>query len=534
MPPYITFKNSYLMPLFTRLFFIFTVTILSQTAYAAPGEKAPARQNDEGKGPFPELILRGVNVITGEGAPIRGPVDIVISNKRISAIVSVGYPQVPIKGARPKAGPNTTEMDLSGHYVLPGFIDMHGHIGGSANDIPAEYVFKLWLAHGITTVREPGSFNGLDWVLDHVERSNKNTIVAPRIIPYLGFGMGSDVPISTPKQATSWVKKAAKDGAKGIKFFGSTPDIMKAALKEAKNQNLGTMMHHAQLNVMSMNALDSARLGLTTMEHWYGLPEALFTQQTIQRYPTSYNYNDEQHRFEEAGRLWQQAPPKGSETWNSVRDELISLDFTINPTMTIYSASRDLMRERNAVWHEDYTLPTLWDFFTPSRYAHGSYWFDWTTQNEIDWKQNYAIWMDFLNDFKNNGGRVTTGSDAGYIYKIYGFAFINELELLQEAGFTPYEVIQSATLNGAQALGMDKDLGSITVGKMADLVIVEHNPLQNFKLLYGTGHYKLNENNEAVRVGGVKYTIKDGIVYDAKELLQDVREMVEQAKQIED
>lgn len=520
---------------FFRLLFTLLLAYFSApSVFAAPGEKAPMRALDEGKGPYPELILRGVNIISGEGAPVRGPVDIVINNQRITNIVSVGYPQVPITGARPKAGPNTTEMDLTGHYVLPGFIDMHGHIGGSANDIPAEYVFKLWLAHGITTVREPGSFNGLEWVLDHVNRSNNNSIVAPRIIPYLGFGMGSDAPISTPKQAVAWVKKAAKDGAKGIKFFGSSPDIMQAALSEAEKQGLGTMMHHAQLNVMSMNALDSARLGLTTMEHWYGLPEALFTHQTIQRYPSDYNYNDEQHRFEEAGKLWQQAAPKGSQKWNAVRDELIALNFTINPTMTIYQASRDLMRERNAVWHQEYTLPTLWDFFTPSRYAHGSYWFDWTTQNEIDWKQNYAIWMDFLNDFKNHGGRVTTGSDSGYIYKIYGFGFISELELLQEAGFTPYEVIQSATLNGAQALGMDKDIGSITIGKLADLVILEYNPLQNFKLLYGTGHYRLNDNNEAVRMGGVKYTIKDGIIYDAKALLADVRAIVQEAKQAKD
>lgn len=506
------------------------VLVNTSLSYASPGEKAPARAENEGKGPFPELILRGVNIINGEGAPLRGPVDIVINNNRISNIVSVGYPQVPIKGKRPKAGPNTTEMDLSGHYVLPGFIDMHGHIGGSADNIPAEYVFKLWLAHGITTVREPGSFNGLDWVLDHVKRSQQNTIVAPRIIPYLGFGMGSEKPIFTPKQAQKWVKMAAKDGAKGIKFFGATPAIMKAALAEAQKQGLGTMMHHAQLSVMDMNVIDSARLGLGTMEHWYGLPEALFTDKTIQHYPSSYNYNDEQHRFEEAGRLWRQAAPKGSAKWQSVRDELIALDFTINPTMTIYQASRDLMRERNAIWHETYTLPTLWDFFTPSRYAHGSYWFDWTTQNEIDWKQNFRIWMDFLNDFKNHGGRVTTGSDSGYIYKIYGFGFISELELLQEAGFSPYEVIQAATLNGAQALGLEQDIGSISIGKLADMVILEHNPLQNFKLLYGTGHYRLNDENQATRVGGVKYTIKDGIVYDAKELLEDVANIVDAAK----
>ena len=503
--------------------------LVSLNVLAEAGKKAPDRQVS--KGPYNKIILRGGIIVNGEGAPARGPMDIVIENDRITRIVNVGNPGVPIISQnRPIAKKGDLEIDVQGQYILPGFIDMHGHIGGSADNIPAEYVFKLWLAHGITTVREPGSFNGIDWVMDHVERSNKNSITAPRIIPYVGFGMGQTDPITTPEQAKSWVKKIAKQGAKGIKFFGAPPKIMSAALSEAKKQNLGSMMHHAQLEVTNMNVVDSARLGLTTMEHWYGLPEALFNHQHIQNYSPDYNYNNEQDRFGEAGRLWQQAALPSSETWEQVRNELISLDFTINPTMTIYEASRDLMREMNADWHNDYTLPTLWEFFQPNRYAHGSYWFDWTTDDEIAWKKNYQKWMAFLNDYKNHGGRVTTGSDAGYIFKIYGFAYIRELELLREAGFNALEVIQSATINGAQALGMEDEIGSIRVGKKADLVIVNENPLRNLKVLYGTGHFKLDDTNKPSRVGGVNYTIKDGIIYDAKALLADVRKMVIEAK----
>ena len=138
--------------------------------------------------------------------------------------------------------------------------------------------------------------------------------------------------------------------------------------------------------------------------------------------------------------------------------------------------------------------------------------------------------MQFLNDYKNHGGRVTLGSDAGYIWKIYGFAYIREMELLQEAGFHPLEVIRSATFLGAQLLGMDDRIGSIRPGKLADLVIVDENPVANFKVLYGTGHFKLGDDNQPVRVGGVKYTIKDGIVYDARQLLADVRQIVYDAK----
>ena len=498
-------------------------------ALAAGDAKAPERTT--GEGPYKRLILRGGIVINGEGAPARGPMDIVIENDRIVKIVNVGNPGVPIAPTRrPKARPGDKEINIEGQYVLPGFIDMHGHIGGSADNIPAEYVFKLWLAHGITTVREPGTFNGIDWVMDHVKRSEENTIAAPRIMPYFVFGLGLDESITTAKQAKKWVKSIPKKGAKGIKFFGATPEIMTAALNEAKEQRLGSMMHHAQLDVTNMNVLDSARLGLTSMEHWYGLPEALFEHQHIQNYSPDYNYNNEQHRFAEAGRLWQQAAKQNSEKWLSVRDELLSLDLTLNPTFTIYEANRDLMRDMNAEWHKEYTLPTLWDFFQPSRNAHGSYWFDWTTDDEIAWKKNYQQWMSFVNDYKNHGGRVTVGSDSGYIFKIYGFSYIRELELLREAGFNALEVIQAATINGAEALGMADEIGSIRVGKKADLVIVGENPLRNFKVLYGTGHFRLDENNKPIRAGGVNYTVKDGIVYDAKLLLKQVKTMVEQAK----
>jgi hypothetical protein len=270
------------------------------------------------------------------------------------------------------------------------------------------------------------------------------------------------------------------------------------------------------------------------MEHWYGLPEALFTDRVIQDYPADYNYNNEQDRFGQAGRLWKQAAPRGSERWNEVIDTLIERDFTIDPTLTIYEASRDLMRAMRAEWHEDYTHPTLWGWYRASRKAHGSYWFYWTTEDEVEWKNNFQIWMSFLKDFHDRGGRLAVGSDSGFIYKVFGFGYVRELELLQETGLHPLEVIRAATINGAELIGMDNKIGTISTGKFADLVIVAENPLANFKVLYGTGAMKLDdENDEVIRVGGVRYTIKDGIVFDAPALLEDVRQIVASAKAAE-
>ncbi|HEX2091992.1 MAG TPA: amidohydrolase family protein [Longimicrobiaceae bacterium] len=522
------------------ILFAAVVLLTAPAAAQAPSSIAPApdRRPDEGEGPYPRLIIRGATLIDGTGAPPVGPVDIVVEGNRIREFRSVGYPGVPIRDRNRPTGA-TREIDATGMYVLPGFVDVHAHIGGAAQGTPAEYVYKLWLAHGITTVRDPGSLNGVDWTLRERERSARNQIVAPRIFSYVTPGLSWDRgPVTTPELGREYVRWAARRGVDGFKLgLGQyyDPDVMEAMIQEAKKHGLGTTAHLAQTGVARMNVLDAARVGLGSIQHWYGLPEALFTDRRVQRYPADYNYNDEQHRFGEAGRLWSQAAPPGSPRWNQVIDELVRLGFVIDPTFNIYEASRDLMRARTAEWHERYTLPSLWAFYQPSREAHGSYWFDWTTQNEIDWRENYRLWMAFINDFKNRGGQVCAGSDSGFIFQLYGFGFIRELELLQEAGFHPLEAIRAATLCGAEELsrprGRRPEFGTVRPGMLADLVIVDQNPVRNLKVLYGTGHFRLDDaTNRPTRTGGVKYTVKDGIVYDARRLLADVEEMVTRAK----
>ncbi len=485
---------------------------------------APDRRAGEGVGPFRTLAIRNAILIDGSGAPPRGPVTIIIRGNRIASI----------GGSTAEAD---TVIDANGMYVMPGFIDLHTHTGGVPKAPEAEYVYKLWLAHGVTTTRDAGA-GGSDFILNERARSAKNEIVAPRIFAYARPGSGSGWEggrIDTPAKAREWVRWAANKGIDGMKLGAERPEIMGALLDEAKKHGLGSMAHLNQLGVHEMNAIDAARLGLGTVTHFYGLFESMYRDADIQPFPTDYNYADEQNRFGYVARQWNMVHPRGSDEWTALLKEFKELDVTLDPTMAIYVAGRDVARARTLEWHDRYTLPSLRAYYEPSRRNHGSYWFDWTTEDEVAWRNFYRVWMQFLVDYKNIGGRVTTGSDAGFIYSTYGFGYIQEFELLQEAGFTPLEVLRAATYHGAQTLHKPKgtpiEIGVVRPGMLADLVMVEENPLQNFKVLYGTGAVRLNDETDVVeRVGGVRYTIKDGIIYDAKALLADVARMVEEAK----
>jgi hypothetical protein len=189
------------------------------------------------------------------------------------------------------------------------------------------------------------------------------------------------------------------------------------------------------------------------------------------------------------------------------------------------------MRARTQEWHKTYAMPSIWKFWEPNRENHGSFYYDWTTADEVSWKRFIHRYMMLVNDYKSIGGRVAGGTDAGFIYSLYGFAAIRELELLQEAGFTANEAIRAYTRDAARTIaapkGVEPEYGMVRVGQYADLIVTPENPLANFKTLYGTGTMRLNDaTGKLERVGGIRWTVRNGVVYDAKKLLADVAGMV--------
>jgi hypothetical protein len=248
----------------------------------------------------------------------------------------------------------------------------------------------------------------------------------------------------------------------------------------------------------------------------------------VQDFPPDHNANNEINRFGRAGELYIQKN-LNREKLSAVLDLMVSNGVAWCPTFSIYEASRDLLRAQNLPWYREYLHPVMEEYFQPDLSHHGSYFIGWTNTQEVRWRKSYQVWMDAVREFALKGGLVTTGDDSGFIYSLYGFGYLRELELMEEAGFHPLEVIRNATVNGATLLGVADRLGRIRQGYLADLIIVNGNPLENLHVLnpYGTG---INVNNTSQHGGGIEWTIKDGIPYSVATLMKQTREMVAQAR----
>jgi imidazolonepropionase-like amidohydrolase len=439
---------------------------------------------------------------------MRGPLDVVVEGNRIAAV----------RGAdrRPDAYKDEKHLlDGAGMYLLPGFINSHVHLHDERAGIsqPFEYEYKVWLSCGITTVRDVGS--DPKKALAERRKSQEGAIVAPRLYIYLVAGG------ATPEEGRKSVRAVKEQGADGVKIFGLDRDIMEAIVDEATKLGLKVADHMA---VEETDARDAATFGVDTIEHWYGIPDAAL--KGSQDFPPSYNFNNESDRFRWAGHLWREADPVKLE---AVLTEMVKRGVGWIPTFSTYEACRDMTRARNLPWFEEYLHPALEEYFKPSPARHGAFSWGWSTEDEIAWKENYRIWMKAVRDFADKGGLVGAAEDAGFIYTLYGFTFLSELELLQEAGFHPIDVIRCATGNNAKLMGLENQLGRVRQGWLADLILIDENPLANLKFLYPTGVLDVRDGKTVVR-GGIKWTIKDGIVYSTPTLIQEVKDMVEKAR----
>ncbi len=494
--------------------------ILAGAALTGPNAGAQTKNVTHGDRPGGRLAIRNVLVVQGNGTPAEGPYDVIVEGNRIVDMVALD--PVAANAGRTRRAAADAEIDGTGKYLLPGLINAHGHLQNERGGLPQpyDYQFKLWLASGVTTVRDVSSGGDAKEFLELKERSAAGKIAAPRLYLYTGYTKGPA--IRTVEQARLRVREVKALGVDGIKIGGMERDLVAAMADEARKAGL-PVAHH--VGVEETTVWDDVKFGTRSIEHWYGVPDAAF-EEGVQSFPSNFNYNDETHRFRYAGRIWREASP---ERLRKVLQAMVDSNVAWDPTLVIYEASRDLQRAETQPWFKDYLHPTLEEFFRPNPANHGSYFIGWSSIDETFWKENYRIWMAALRDFERMGGLIGVGEDAGFIYQMYGFGLVRELELHQEAGFHPLKVIQHATANNAKIIGVEKELGRVRVGYLADLILVNGNPLEDLKVLYPTGTTAIKDGKE-IRAGGVEWTIKDGIPYNGARLMEEVKDLVAKAR----
>ena len=430
--------------LISKIICFSVIVLLAGSLSSFAQEKLPQHAERANK-----LVITNAMMLDGVGTPAEGPVDIAIEENRIVDISRS-------KENSPYRESADAIIDGEGKYVLPGFINMHGHLMDSRSGLPMpfQYQYNLWIGSGITTIRDVGS--DYDKALAQKKLSEENSIIAPRMFLYMWFPGGN-----TEEEIRMTVRQLKEKGAEGLKFHQLDKFTFLIAADEAAKLSLKTAHH---VGVKDANAWHDAEAGTSTIEHWYGVPDAALDG--VQNFPADFNHNNELHRFRYAGRLWREANP---EKLQKVLQKLVASNVAWDPTLCIYEASRDLQRAITQPWFKEYLHPTLEKFFMPNPDSHGSFFFGWTSTDEAYWKENYRIWMKAVKDFAEIGGTVTTGEDAGFIYQMFGFGYLRELELHEEAGFHPLEVIQHATYNGAKVMGKEHELGRLKVGYLADI-----------------------------------------------------------------
>lgn len=481
------------------------LTALSATPVRTQSAAPPLHATEPAR-----LVIRNAMVIYGNGRPPFGPVDIVVDAGVITAI----EPR-----AATRARTADAVIDATGKYVMPGMVNTHMHWHEErARGVPQpiQYERNLYLAAGVTTARElGGNFEKTRaWRAD----SDAHRIISPRIVAYVRPSTGR---LHTPEEIRQGVRDAKAAGADGLKIMSMDRDQLEALMDEAHAQGLPTTAH---IGVEETTARDYIELGVTSIEHFYGVPDAALGR--VQDFPADMNYSDEVHRFARAGELFAEADP---DALRGIVALMAERGVYWSPTLSIYEANRDVIRAQNQPWFREYLHPSLELFWQPDPDHHGSYFSGWTSTYEARWHRNYRIWMDALIHFARRGGLITTGDDAGYIYSMYGFGLIRELELQEEAGFRPLEVIRHATWNGARLLGLEDRLGKVRLGFTADLLVVNGNPLENLRVLNPTGT-DVDLQGRALRGGGIEWTIKDGVPYHVPTLMAEVRQMVTDAR----
>lgn len=503
-----------------------SVAVMLLEAAGSPHAQS-ARFGGLAGGPYTRLVIRNAMVIPGHGGPPSGPYDIVVENNVITEMTGFGSVEAAARGRTPRATGDRV-IDATGLYVMPGMIDLHMHLREEPMEL--EYVYYLKLAHGVTTI-VPAPDRGLQSAMEQARSSERHEILAPRMFPIWNWGAETGAtraeredPAQAPRLAQIMREKGMHVVSVGD--LGWNPTLFGAVCKSVWNVGGITTVHLPPSTNAVVNAVKAAQLGVTMIEHHYGYAESSLDR-TTQFFPRNYDYNNENHRFREAGRVWEEA--NRDRLLTQVAQALVDAGVTMLPTRVVYEANRDIVRAESLPWHEKYTHEALIGWNVPNPAHHGAFHYDWTSDDEYTWSYAFRLWGDLIFEFNKRGGRVAYGTDDNYIWATPGFSNVRELQLMRETGMHNLEVLKAATFNSAQTLRQPR-LGLVRPGYLADLILVDGNPAENLRYLYPFGAVRMDAKGQMYRTRGIVYTIKDGIVIENARLMDEVAKMVARSK----
>ena len=441
----------------------------------------------------PLIALTNVRVIDGTGAPARDNQTILISKGKIDLVgptASTTYPS------------DARTIDLTGYTVLPGLVGMHNHMFFPMGGSPPMYSNmgssfpRLYLALGVTTIRTTGS------VAPYTDLELKRMIDSGRVLgpkmhvtaPYLE-GAGAFTPVmhqlKDVEDARRMVNYWADAGATSFKaYMNITREQLRAAVQEAHKRGLKVTGH-----LCSVGFREAAEIGIDNLEHGLFADSEFVADKKLDQCPGGVSAS------------LRALDINGPAVQETIRT-LIQKNVAITSTLPVFEANAPLTQSGIGAASALLNPRVLNVMSTDARVRY--------LQNRArvpgDSPAAALIRkaMDFERAFVKAGGLLIAGLDpTGNGGIVAGFGDHRQVELLVEAGFTPLEAIQIASLNGAKFLGEDARIGSIVPGKQADLMIVKGNPAANI-----------------ADIEKVEIVFKDGVGYDSEKLIQSVQGLV--------
>ena len=461
--------------------FLITVLLLSTTLLAqspfTPGVK-PFIQVDA-----PVIALEHVRVIDGTGAAPQEDQTIVIDHGLIQAVGRAAEVRVPA-GAR--------RLDLANHTVIPGLVGMHEHLfypsfGGIPLYIEQGMSFpRLYLASGVTTARTAGTLEAYT-DLNIKKMIDADRMPGPKMQICVGYleGKGSFAPqmpeLTGPDDARRFVDYWASQGAESFKaYMHITRAELEAAIAAAHAHGLKITGH-----LCSIGFREAAAMGIDNLEHGIVVDTEFIAGKTPDVCPAD--------PYASLAKL-----DANSADEQQTIHELVQHKVAVTSTLAVFEDAPPLQQR-----FVDALSPDALRFYLTGR--------DRLSDAARNMSKIFVQKeVEFERAFVKAGGLLAAGCDpTGNGSALAGFGDQRNLELLVEGGFTPEEAIRIATQNGAKLLGLDDQIGSIAVGKQADLVVIDGNPVSHI-----------------ADIEKVELVFKDGAGYDPAKLLDSVRGQV--------